>query len=62
MVGDQNAICALSSCVRGVCVAAPPLGAPCDLTGQPCAAGSHCVVTGGGTAGTCQLYGAVACQ
>jgi hypothetical protein len=54
--------CALSICERGVCVAYPTSGEACQLGGISCLAPLECITEDGGTTGTCQLHGSVACN
>lgn len=61
-VGDQPTSCAAGACVRGVCVAYPLRGAPCDLDGPGCMNTAHCVIADGGTHGTCQIRGDNVCE
>jgi hypothetical protein len=61
VVGDQWVQCSAGSCVRGVCVARPALGAPCELGGVSCIPPAECITADGGTTGTCTLHGSTAC-
>jgi hypothetical protein len=59
VVGDQEQICTAGLCERGVCVAQPLLGQPCEVArGSQCLGFSECIATtDGGNAGTCQIPG-----
>jgi hypothetical protein len=66
-INMQNVFCvAGAECVSGTCLAAAPVGQPCDLVSGPiCIVPSHCIVSAGadgGTAGTCQIYDATMCH
>jgi hypothetical protein len=67
-IDSQNVNCSAGAmCLDGLCVAASPVGQPCDLVAGPvCILPSHCIVTAGtadgGTTGTCQIYDATQCS
>jgi hypothetical protein len=69
-VNNQAQLCSASGqCSQtaggqtGTCTAAADDGSACDTqSGPPCRSGARCITTGSGTAGTCQLSTASACQ